>query len=172
MDGSPWGGEGGFDLEWRPDPQSSRTQQPFSYVAIAWTAEHERLTGASIGDPGSQGIWEAFSLLIALRLWIDVPYRGPIRILGDAEGVLAGMVKFTARAPLVNVMALEAPLILAPRGRQSDALHVWSEDNGAADDLSRVAQEISTPRFLDKVPRQSPRWDSRADWYILGHVED
>ena len=146
--------------------------EPFSYFTITWTAEHETLIGAVIGDPGSQGIWEAFSMLIALRLWIDAPCRRPIRILGDAEGVLAGMDKFTARAPLVNLMALEAALILAPRGRRLDVLHMWSEDHGAADDLSRVAQGVAVPTFLDRVLRLSPVWDSKFDWYILGHVEE
>ena len=67
-------------------------------------------------------------------------------------------------------MALEAALILAPRGRQLDALHLWSEENGAADDLSRVAQGVAVSSFLDRVPRLSPVWDSKSDWYILGHV--
>ena len=86
------GGDGGLIWSGAQAPQSSSNLQPFSYFAIVWTAEHEKLIGAVIGDPGSQGVWEAFSMLIALRLWIDAPFRGPIRILGDAEGVLAGMV--------------------------------------------------------------------------------
>ena len=107
-------------------------------------------------------------MLLALRLWINSPYRGMIRILGDAEGVLSGIVRLAAKSPQVNLIALEAALILAPTGRQLEALHLWSEDNGVADDLSRVAQGVPIPWFLESIHRARPVWDSPSDWHSLG----
>ena len=68
--------------------------------------------------PGPKGVGRLLQCSSRCASWIDALYGGPIRILEDAEGVLAGMVNFVARAPLANVMALEAARILAPRGRQ------------------------------------------------------
>eukprot|EP00972_Heterocapsa_arctica_P029743 4380429-Heterocapsa_arctica.AAC.1 len=69
-----------------------------SYFATKWTPSDEALLGAKIGSPGSQATWEAFTLLLALRQWADSPQRGPVRILGDALGVLAGVTKFSAKS--------------------------------------------------------------------------
>eukprot|EP00972_Heterocapsa_arctica_P107256 15800043-Heterocapsa_arctica.AAC.1 len=108
-----------------------------SYSATEWTTSDDALFGAKIGSPGSQATWEAFALLLALRQWADGPQRGPVRILGDALGMLAGMTKFSAKSQVVNAIAREAALILAPLGRELASMHIWSEENGLADALSR-----------------------------------
>lgn len=66
---------------------------PVETFALKWTAEDERRTGAKIGEPGSQALWEAYMMLRCLWLWVQPHEQGYIRICGDAQGVLAALVK-------------------------------------------------------------------------------
>ena len=63
-----------------------------------------------------------------------------------------------------DAIAREVALWLAPLGLELTCIHIWSESNDWADDLSRVVEGVSIPPgFLD-IPRceQLPR-----DWKML-----
>ncbi len=49
------------------------------------------------------------------------------------------MVKFKAKAAIVNNLAKEVAMHLAPLGLELQGLHVWSGRNVLADGLSRTA---------------------------------
>eukprot|EP00971_Amphidinium_carterae_P270398 5365364-Amphidinium_carterae.1 len=88
---------------------------PTAHMWTAWTAEDAELLEACIGSSASQAIFEAFTLLLAIRAWVDFPWHGPIRLIGDAQGVLTVFVKMSSRAAVINAIAREAALVLAPR---------------------------------------------------------
>ena len=120
---------------------------PSEYFHIIWTLEWEARVQAEIGSPGSQGIWEATAALIAIKLWVLPEVKGPIRIAGDAEGVLADLVQLRGKAPVVNEVAKEVALHLAPQGRDLAGLHIWGENNVLSDQRSRVAETQWTARL-------------------------
>ena len=169
VDGSPWGG-GGALWHRQVGPQVVVDSVPDQWLAVTWTAEDEELLGCRIGDPAGQATWEAFALLLCLREWAVGTWRGPLTIIGDAEGVMAGLITLGARSPPVNAIAREAVLLLAPWGRHLRGVHVWSEDNSLADALSRLAQGAAVPALLLQVsraqvaPRCSSQWRSLGPW--------
>ena len=128
VDASPWGGGAVRLVDGRP----------VETFALAWTEEDEKQVKAVIGDPGSQALWESYMMLRCLWNWMTPDLQGFVRIRGDAEGVLAALVKLSAKSPLLNRIVKEASLHLAVNFRSLEALHVWSEDNTWADSISRV----------------------------------
>lgn len=128
VDASPWGG-GAVKLD--------ETGRPLMTFALAWTPQDESLVGAKIGDPGSQALWEAYMMLKCVWQWLEPNRQGFIRIRGDAQGVLASLVKRSAHSPLLNKVVREMALYLARHFVALEALHVWSENNTWADQLSR-----------------------------------
>ena len=94
-------------------------------------------------------------MLICIRQWATGPWRGPLTVLGDAEGVLAGITALNARSPKINAVAREVALLLAPSGRHLRGVHVWSEGNSLADALSRLSSGEVVPPRLARVPRAS-----------------
>ena len=111
--------------------------QPVECLSLKWSRHDEIMTGAHIGDPGSQALWEGYMLLRALWHWLCPGEQGFIRVRGDAQGVLAAVVKRAAISPLLNNIVREIALVLAADFTSIEALHVWSEDNEWADALSR-----------------------------------
>eukprot|EP00972_Heterocapsa_arctica_P008731 1280339-Heterocapsa_arctica.AAC.1 len=59
------------------------------------------------------------------------------------------MTKFSAKSQVVNAIAREAALILAPLGRELASMHIWSEEYGLADALSRVPAGAPVPLVLE-----------------------
>eukprot|EP00971_Amphidinium_carterae_P349156 6490871-Amphidinium_carterae.1 len=114
-DGSPVGGGA---VIWRGPvtPEAMDTTSPTAHMWTAWTAQDAELLEACIGSSASQATFEAFTLLLAIRAWVDFPWHGPIRLIGDAQGVLTVFVKMSSRAAVINAIAREAALVLAPRG--------------------------------------------------------
>ena len=83
-------------------------------VALVWNSEDEEKTGARIGDPASQALWEAYMMLRCLWCWMKADTSGGfVRIRGDAQGVLAAFVKRSAKSPLLNNIVKEVSLHLA-----------------------------------------------------------
>ena len=82
-------------------------------------------------------------MFIAIRLWIN-DLRGPLVVCGDAEGILADLVQFRAKSPMVNEIAKELALHLAPQGLTVAGIHIWGERNVLADELSRLAEPGAT----------------------------
>lgn len=75
-------------------------------------------------------------MLSCFLAWAQPHEQGHIRLRGDAQGVLAALVKRAAKAPLLNEVTKEVALHLAVHSSSLEALHVWSELNECADTLS------------------------------------
>ena len=93
VDASPWGG-GAIKID--------TDGTPISTISLKWTRRDEELTGAKIGDAGSQALWEGYMMLRSLQCWMTAAMQGFVRVLGDAQGVLASLIKRSANAPLLN----------------------------------------------------------------------
>ena len=89
--------------------------------------------------------------------------------MSDAEGVLAGLVSFGAKAASINAVAREAALWLAPTGRHLLGLHIWSEQNVLTDALSRLPRGAAIPESVLTVPRAQVDARGPAAWHVLGH---
>jgi len=130
--------------------------RPFACMHLQWSAQHEILATAKVGDPGSQARWEALAMLLAFRSWDSVIAKSsgmPIAF-GDALGMLYGAARFRSKDPVLNKIFMEMALLFAPRGSTLEAVHIWSEENHIADALSRMGSEVhALPPCLDKVPR-------------------
>ena len=141
VDASPWGGGA---IRYVGAKYAER-------VAIVWNSEDEEKTGARIGDPASQALWEAYMMLRCLWCWMKADTSGGfVRIRGDAQGVLAAFVKRSAKSPLLNNIVKEVSLHLARHLCSLEALHLWSEQNEHADLLSRLAD----PKGPGKLPEE------------------
>eukprot|EP00971_Amphidinium_carterae_P082490 1631335-Amphidinium_carterae.1 len=99
IDGSPVGGGA---VIWRGpvEPEALDTTPPTAYTWTAWTSEDEALLEASIGSSASQAIFEAFTILLAIRAWANFPWHGPIRLIGDAQGVLTVFVRMSSKSSI------------------------------------------------------------------------
>ena len=96
-------------------------------------------------------------LLLAILTWQKVIFTctGNLHVVGDALGMLQGAAKFKAKDPVINLMMMEAALVFAPYGRTLEAMHVWSEENTWADELSRYDEVQRIPEQLSGV-KESP----------------
>jgi hypothetical protein len=78
-------------------------------------------------------------LFIAARLWVeDKP--GPAFMVGDAEGILFDLVQMRGKSPIINDVAKELALHLAPFGKDLQGMHIWGAQNKIADELSRLSE--------------------------------
>ena len=163
VDASPWGGGA---VLWRGSPRSRHLVRPLAWLSCLWQAEDASLLQCKIGEPDGQARWEAFMFAIALRQWIRPGLTGRIVIVGDAEGVISSLTKLKSKDWIINSMAKEVALLLAPLGLSLIGLHIWGEENTWADALSRSA----VPAQLQQVPREEPAARSSADWNLLGRL--
>ena len=133
-----------------------------------WAAQDELAAGGWIGDPGSQARWEAYAAISTFMLWNKPLFaaKGPITVVGDAIGVLFGTTALHSKDIQINRLFMELALILAPTGRAIEAIHVWSEDNALADQLSRLPHESAKPpRELEGIRRTV--WPDNLPWQIV-----
>ena len=142
VDASPWGGGA---IKYQGDRYVER-------LSLVWDSKDEEKTGAQIGDPGSQALWEAYMKLRCLWCWMKADTSGGfVRIRGDAQGVLAAFVKRSAKSPLLNKIVKEVSFAFSSTHMCSlEALHLWSEQNEHADLLSRLAD----PKGPGKLPME------------------
>ena len=66
------------------------------------------------GDPKYQAAWEALTIAIAIKTWINADSRGMISILSDASGIISGMTKLKSASGIINRFAMEIAVHLAP----------------------------------------------------------
>ncbi|CAK0856481.1 unnamed protein product, partial [Prorocentrum cordatum] len=144
-DASPWGGGG---CCWASPAARRAGEAPRAYFAVTWDHTHEELLHTQVGSPAGQASWEAFAMLLAAKLWISPEVRGRITFAGDAQGVLATLVQLRGDSAIINDVAKELALHLAPLGHALEGLHIWAEQNKLADALSRVSCGGHFPRFL------------------------
>ena len=93
---------------------------------------------------------------------------GGLTAVGDALGVLFGTSALHSKDVHINKLFMELALVLAPTGLAVETIHVWSEDNHLADDLSRMTgeSEDQVPAALAGVSRTA--WNEDMQWNIVG----
>ena len=110
------------------------------WFIVTWDMEWGKLVEASPGDAAHQASWEALCLFIAARLWVeDAP--GPAFLVGDAEGILFDLIQMRGRSRIINDVAKELALYLAPFGKDLNGLHIWGAQNKVVDELSRLSEK-------------------------------
>ena len=112
-DASLWGGGAIF---WHTYSGYLRDDPPDEYIALAWNKNHGVFLGVLPGDEAGQATFEAYMMLEAIVCWITEDTLGRILLVGDAEGVLFGLTRFSAKAQIINEIAKEIALHLAPFG--------------------------------------------------------
>ena len=150
-DASPWGGGALLWLSW---PAYARNEEPSHYLMVEWDASHEKLISGKIGTPDHQASWEALMYVLALRTWVSMHTKGQVTIIGDASGVIFDLVAMRAKSVVVNNLLKEAAMHLAPLGLDLFGVHIWSERNTAADELSRASRERRLPAWLARSSAQ------------------
>ena len=115
---------GGGAACWCGDRARSHHSPPDRFVSTVWTEDDERLLHVRLGDPADQATWEAFMALLAIRHFVSPTVRGRIVLVGDALGVRYSMVRLTAKSPVINELAKELALHLAPMGHELVGIHV------------------------------------------------
>ena len=106
------------------------------------------------GDPGGQARCEAFALLHALTAWRKIlgSTQGELAVLGDALGVLYDVMRLKARDPVLNAMAADMALLLAPLSLDVRVAHVWTQRNSVCDALSRLeSDDQNRPAILSEA---------------------
>ena len=109
-------------------------------------------------------------MLLALKQWIDQGLHGIVSVVGDAEGVLGALTRLRSDDEVINGIAMELALWLAPRGLAVEGLHIWGEENTAADQLSRLSQGEAIPGHLIRVSRSCMVPRSVDTWAFLGKM--
>ena len=89
-------------------------------------------------------------------------------MVGDAEGVLGALTRMRSDDPVINLIAMELALWIAPRGLALEGLHVWGEENAIADQLSRLSQGVPVPACLAEGCREELLPRSADAWTFLG----
>ena len=165
-DASPWGGGAAC---WRQPARHTGRGAPDAFIATVWTAADEQLLGARIGDPAHQATWEAYMFLLAVRQFVSDDTRGSIAIVGDALGVWHNLIKMSSSSGDINCIAKELALFLAPLGHELVGIHVWSECNELADQLSRLGDQAGRlPAVLTGSVRERMGPRGRGSWQVLG----
>ena len=100
-------------------------------------------------------MWETYALLLAVHSWTSILSRrfGTLELRGDAQGILQAVLKRRARSPIINLLVAEIQLCLAASMFDIFGAHVWSEDNGWADDLSRLEEGATLPIIFENTNR-------------------
>ena len=138
---------------------------------MAWDVNHAGFLGVGPGDETGQATFEAYMMLEAIVCWITEETLGKILLIGDAEGVLFGLTRFSAKAQIVNEIAKEIALHLAPFGQTLSGSHVWGEQNEVADALSRLEHGAVLPGCLVQAVRRTTPSRDRNSWSALGSSE-
>ena len=162
-DASLWGGGAAC---WASASEYYNNVPPNAYMSVKWTAHHEQMLNVTIGDPSHQGTFEAYTFLLAATRWVSNDTRGRVILIGDALGVMYGVVTLSAKSEIVNKIAMELALHLAPLCVSMQGIHIWGEENDMADALSRLFSpaRVSIPASLANVPRHFPA----EKWLSLG----
>jgi len=160
-DASLWGGGAAC---WASASEYYNNVPPLAYLSVKWTSWHERLLNVSIGDPAHQGTFEAYTFLLAVTKWVTESTRGRVIVVGDALGAMHGVITLSAKSEIVNKIAMELALHLAPLCLSLAGIHIWGEENELADALSRLFSGAALPKILASVPRHEPN----ETWLCLG----
>ena len=139
FDGSLTGG--GATLQIGLHDLSEAEHRPIvAYWHGQWSDDELQMLQVTRGSPSGQARLEAYTLLVALTTWREVlaTTQGTLAVLGDALGVLYDVMKLRARDSVLNSVAGEMALVLAPLGLDTRAAHLWTQRNCGCDALSRL----------------------------------
>ena len=89
------------------------------------------------GLPKHQTFWEMLMVLVVLMVWGDAYPSEQLRILGDNTGALQTSLDLKGRGPLLAI-SREISWRKARRNWSFRVGHLPSENNGVADQLSRM----------------------------------
>ena len=107
-------------------------------------------------------------MVLALRQWMQEGLRGRVCMIGDAEGILGALTRLRSADEIVNLMAMELALWIAPRGLSLEGVHIWGEENAVADKLSRLSQGARVPQQLRDIPKVDLLPRGKGVWKFLG----
>ena len=119
---------------------------------------------ATIGDPAHQATFEAYVFLLAVTSWVTPQTVGRVILIGDALGVMHGIIQLSSKAFIVNEIAKEMALHLAPLCISLSGIHIWGEENALADALSRLFSGKELPLEVSSATRIFPT----ESWTCLG----
>ena len=159
FDGSLSGGGATLQVGLR-DLSEATTSPIVSCWQYRWDPTDFALLQLRPGDPGGQARVEAYTLLLALCTWQPVltESQGTLAILGDALGVLYDVMKLKAKDPVLNAVAAEMALVLAPLGMDVRVAHLWTQRNQVCDMLSRLnVDSHQLPDALSRATKVSLR---------------
>ena len=142
FDGSLTGG--GATLHVGVPSLSEASRRPIvAYTSAVWSQSDLAMISVRAGDPAGQARVEALTLAMALRTWKEIllTTHGMLAVRGDALGILMDVVKLKARDPVLNLLAHDMSLTIAPTGLDLRVAHVWTEKNKVCDLLSRRQSE-------------------------------
>ena len=107
-------------------------------------------------------------MILALRQWMQKGLRGRVCVIGDAEGILGALTRLRSADEVVNLMAMELALWIAPRGLALEGVHIWGEEDAVADKLSRLSQGARVPQQLQEIQRENLLPRGKGVWKFLG----
>ena len=117
-----------------------------------------------IGGPAHLSTFEAHTFLPAVAKWVTESTRGRVIVVGDALGAMHGVITLSAKSDIVNTIAKELALHLAPLCLSLAGISIWGEENELADALSCLFSGAALAKILASVPRQEPT----ESWLSLG----
>ena len=142
MDASPWG-FGAF---------ATWDGEPFAYLKGAWSQDDCNRFELIVGDCRGQAVWEALTILIALRTWREYWESEPIvvRVKSDSKAALGALEKQRSTSPAINAIARELALDRALCATEPvlEFVHVKGKHNEWADALSRYFQPGASPATI------------------------
>ena len=106
-------------------------------------------------------------LLVAIHTWLPRlrQHSGELWFVGDAKGVLQGILAGKARSPRINLLIAEISLLLSETDHILAAEHLWSEHNHVCDKLSRLKGGDDIPHECTHAHRCEP---VKGPFCILG----
>ena len=156
---------------WRTRGAYLRCEPPAEYMAVSWDSDHGDFLGAMPGDEKGQATFEAYMMLEAVLCWVTKATLGKVCLVGDAQGVLFGLTRLSASSPIINEVAKEMALHLAPMGQTLSGSHVWGEQDEVADALSRLDRGASLPPCLAQSVRRYAPKRFGSSFVALGRCE-
>jgi hypothetical protein len=99
-----------------------------------------------------------------------------VYFVGDAEGILFDLIQLRGKSRIINDIAKELALYLAPLGKDLHGMHIWGAQNKLADELSRLSEAKGDSKLVQWLRRASSERPlppiEKLDLQILGRPLD
>ena len=146
------------------------------YLTDPISSHDERTFGLRAGDEDGQQLWEALSMLVALRTWRHIWATGRcnLTVEGDSMTALYMLVDIKSRSDINVLIAREIALELGSATYRPDQVrHIPGITNKLPDYLSRCMapphSELPFPAALAGARRAHPAVRD-ASWYLARDV--